>query len=283
MEKILVVVTHHLAVNGDYLMLVVDRLLRQKGIGTEFALDLNVLCTDYDGVVYDALLPFRKDLKLHLHYGCVYDGPDFSTATKKGNWAIEHFMNETHDRVLFCSDDVYPALNAIQTMLKEPKPYVVNILSNSDIGGLVHFPLNIPNSLSVEDLSDKWKEALDGDTPGLPLAVLTPMVPFFFTMIGRETIEKVGYLNNDFDSAGNDMEYCHRVRAKGGQVVLSFKSLVVHFNGKTLKHTTSEKQRGESLSDAHIEVYGRYIYRKGVRKECLSPQKIQSTTSSPEE
>ena len=275
MEKILVIVTHHDPKNAKYLRVVVDRLLRQEGRGIEFCLDINVVSTEYQS--------YGKDLMethdIRFHFQDFFAHPDLSNATKKGNWAIENIMEYFHDRVLFCSDDVYPALNAIKTMLEEPKNTIVNIMSNSDIGGLVRFPLSIPNSLSLEDLPEEHVKALDGPTPGLPLTVLVPMVPFFFTMLGREVIESVGYLNNDLDAAGNDMEYCHRARAKGVPVVLSFKSLVIHFNGKTLKHTTTEEQRMLSMSDAHAEIYGRFILRKGIRKECQSsPQTTESKT-----
>ncbi len=265
MIKILAVVAHHLAENEHYLKLTVDRLLMQYGANKEFELTVKVYSSSPS--FYDLKEPFYANKRVFIsHAGDGQDGEPpapiewYRNCTSKYNMAIKHEAYK-YDRVIFCNDDICPQLNAIQSMLKHPDNVIVNVLSNSDVGGLIAMKFPVPNKYTLNDMNDHDWAQLNSGKPIANIGCITPMVPMFFTMVSSKVLNMVGLLDEELDSGGNDEEWCHRARAKGFVCGITMESVCIHFNHRTMMHTTTPDEEKMDMKLARRKMFGTTMYR----------------------
>ncbi len=143
--------------------------------------------------------------------------------------------------VCLLNDDTIVSIGWLDALMREalkPGLGAVNPFSNCDLGWLHDETIEIEGIPLVPSMT------LDAVRPIISklyelghqkVVTEREWLPFFCTLIPREIIDSVGFLDEGFKSGCEDVEYSRRIKAAGLRMVTTFDSVVFHFGGATRK------------------------------------------------
>lgn len=172
--------------------------------------------------------------------------------------------------VCFLNDDTIVAQHWLPALMHEAmKPGVgaVNPWSNCDQGWLHNEPwvvdgVNLHPGMTYESVERIIPQLYTQRHP----KVVTPRqwVAFFCTVLPREAIDRVGFLDENFKSGCEDLDYCVRLEKLGYRFVTTFDSVVFHFGGSTRKNAEKFSYETHHREDRENQAYMRQKHQGAV-------------------
>ena len=163
--------------------------------------------------------------------------------------------------VCLLNDDIIVSKGWLTKMVESCTPEIgaVGPLSNCDkgwlhnhstvIGGIGGIDLQ-PGVHTVNQIKPIVKDIYNysHDLGDNPETVIQNWIAFYCTLIPREVINKVGYLDEEFENSGEDVDYCERIKKQGYKIIQDYKSFVFHFGAvgrKIVENEDKEKYQNE--------------------------------------
>jgi len=155
--------------------------------------------------------------------------------------AVNHGIRQsTASHVCIMNDDVIVSKGWLKPLLEELKDDVgfANPLSNCDKGWLHNYDLKAGevNLLpGVHKLGEVDPYAIyDFKSPSTK-RYKRDWLPLYCTLATKEAIEKIGYLDEEFETGSEDLDYCKRAEKLGIKCAVAEDSFVFHFGGVSRK------------------------------------------------
>ncbi len=258
----------------------------------ELCVNSIIACTD---VPYNIIVVNNGAHELHL--------PEEVTIIKGDNWnysasinaGIRHgqapFICMMNDDVIVSEGWLPPLLNAVKNGI-----HICNPLSNCDYGSLHIYNMEADgvmlgagtNILSGGYIVNKVTGA--GGLSPASLHTYRPdcerrqylleWVPFYCTLLSRDTIEKTGQLDDGFDNGCEDVDFCRRAKQMGYTSGVNEESFVFHFGGtSTGKFILENPEQEGATHRAFREKYARplFVVHAGLSYESWNGHTIQNT------
>lgn len=143
----------------------------------------------------------------------------------------------------------------------------VGLLSNCDFGWLHQNSINIggvellPGTNTFEQIEPIIPQIYEYKSEK-PEIKEQEWVAFYATLIPREVIEKVGYLDESFTNSGEDFDYCKRIHKMGYNIIQTYKSFVFHMGAVSRKILESEDHGSYHKADDSTQAYLKTKYAK---------------------
>jgi glycosyltransferase involved in cell wall biosynthesis/predicted SAM-dependent methyltransferase len=189
--------------------------------------------------------------------------------------------------VVLLNDDTIVSRNWLTCLMhegKKPGIACVNPFSNCDQGWLHHERIqvggkNLRPAMKLEQIQDILPAIYSWQHP--KVVQDREWVAFFSTLIKKEVIEKVGTLDETFQSGCEDVDFCKRATKEGYRCLQTYDSWVFHFGGVTREMTQKEdpeKYQEEDLGN-HAALRSKYerplfVLYTGAAWERWGPQSI---------
>jgi GT2 family glycosyltransferase len=154
----------------------------------------------------------------------------------------------TSKYVCILNDDVIVSKNWLEKMIETCKDGIgaVGLLSNCDKSWLHNYDINIGGINLLPGIHRECEIK-----PIIPAiySYVSPFneireqnwVAFYCTLIPRETIQKVGLLDEQsFSNSGEDVDYCYRIKKMGYKIIQNFNSFVFHY-GAVARHIVEKE------------------------------------------
>lgn len=263
--KIHVAIPHYLS-RVDYLVLAVESVLKSEGV------DIIVSIASSSPTNLSNFSALR-DPRVKIYQQ--KENMSFSKATNK---ALENRDSDTN-YVLLLNDDTIVSKHSLKRMVEASKNNdnaIVNPLSNCDKGWLHNHNLDIngkqliPN-MKIEDFSKEDITILQNTQfTDIPQFAESSFAAFYSTLIPVEILNKVGKLNESFNSGGEDLDWCNRAKkfdVKVGWVVNSF---VMHFGGKSRKASHDIRGVDHELEDQQNNALVQKMWGKDGKKKRIA-------------
>lgn len=236
MNKLTVILMHHLDENRGYFDLAIRSLEASEGLQFE-----TIVLADSETA---PVVP--ESFRL------IYDR-DLNTATKKIHRGIKEASPDT-THYLILSDDVLVTRYTLHQLMASvgDSKMIMNPMCNGDQGTRFYAPIKIrdwmvPLHADLEDVKGREQDIIDYFT-GISLAVPMPWLSFYCTLIPKTVWDQVGLLDERLETRGNDVDYCYRANALGIPSILNFSAFCFHFGSKTLSKIPMITEQQEAAS-----------------------------------
>lgn len=244
-QKVTVVVTHHLNENDEIL-----------------ALNLKTLNWNNDNFPIQTIVmsdaPNKPEVYSSQQLHWVPNGEEINSATKKSAYALKHLAQPDWEYVVFISDDVFVAENTIQKLVYgcPGKNFISNPYCNSDLGSQFfgQFAFNLPTKFDMSQILPIFRDITNPWNAPITL-FRVPWVAFYCTMIPRPIWDAVGSLDEALDVRHNDHDFCIRAAQIGMPAMINLGAIAYHFGDRTLPRCTSELEYSKA-SDHFKEKWG---------------------------
>lgn len=242
-----VIIGHHLDINRKYLEVCVKSYLNSINI------DFEVIVLSDAQTDPSTYLPSNENLRIYW---------DKSLSSYKRKIDRGYELMHPQSKYLFISnDDILVNKHSLVLMTEWVlnTNCIINGLSNSDnkaiwFGNMtIALPegdsLTIENMVSLEDLKGKEEFLMNMDPiPGARILFFQQdWMPMFATCMSKEVWEKVGPLDEELDTYGNDVDWCLRAKDLKYRCAIDPTALIIHFQHKTLevtkRHEVIEKSK----------------------------------------
>lgn len=246
-KSVSVLLFHHLPQNREYLDLALKAVLDSQDIDFQV-----LLICDYS----IENVPEHPRLK-------VYCDSELNTATRKANWGVKHTSG---DFILLLSDDVVLNKFALRNMVEGAgeNAVIVNPMSNQENGSRYLADLSLSDDegrtlLLKHDMSIEavrgFEKCIIEAKPLPPVQIPVPWLSFYCTLVPRKVWELVGELDEQFETAYNDVDYCYRAKTLGVHMLINLSAFCLHFGSKTLSQVATDQQK-RAASFAFMAKYG---------------------------
>lgn len=155
---------------------------------------------------------------------------------KAVNYAIEKTSNSY---VVLLNDDTIVSENWLTELQKglSPTCKIVNPYSNCDQGWMHTDQLKTKNldlipKMKLKDIIQHVEEIYQFKSLRNEIKKVD-WVAFYATLFDREVFNKVGLLNDKYESGGEDIDFCYRAQKMGFEISYNFNSFVFHFGAIT--------------------------------------------------
>jgi GT2 family glycosyltransferase len=163
----------------------------------------------------------------------VFNTNGLDTFAKKVNAGINR---QKADLYLILSDDVVLGDGAVGNLAHWFDMYediIVNPMSNADEGKAFLCPPGIlKQEVRIHELG--LYDAQLQNWPMLDILMPRQLLGFYCTMISQKTIDKIGYLDEEFLNGYEDTDYCTRCHEKKIQPFIAANAFALHFGGVTI-------------------------------------------------
>lgn len=171
--------------------------------------------------------------------------------------------------VMILNDDVIVSRGWLGTLISSCKNQVgvVGPLSNCDYGWLHQIALKIggvellPGKNTFEEIEPIIPDIYDFRSPYFDCPE-RDWVAFYCTLIRRDVLERVGFLNEGFVNSGEDVDLCRRIIKSGFKIMQNYQSFVFHYGAVSRKILEEENSGSYHEADRKTNAYLHYLWDK---------------------
>jgi GT2 family glycosyltransferase len=235
-----VILPFHDLKNIDYLKATLSSLSAQTDVEFEV---IGVLTS---GLAYEPIEPAKRENGKTKFFTM----PGRSTFAKKMNYGVK-LSDPRSKYIMLLSDDVILGRDCLKDMAEScaDQQVIMNPMSNCDNGRIYLADMPWPFSANLQDVD---ADEIMNWPVKYPVQFPVQSNCFYATMIPRTVWDRVGELDESFDTGCEDTDYCLRARQLGIASQITMRAFAFHFVGKTSTDycTTEITARNHDLFEA---------------------------------